>query len=789
MLPDLRPLSCVVALSALLASAVVAAQPTPTTPHATPPRTTPPALTAPSPTVAPTITVSIPAAPSVASPLVAGPLTCSHGALRSLAVSDWWSRMTPVCARLTSVLPHRFEAPSGVPDPMFDAIVSMCAEGTSARAVCGLDAYRRELLITRVTALADALPSRLEGAQRLCGEAEMAAAIAPSAPEAVRAEVVEAAGAESRFCARDESMIPTARQIALARLAREVSVAAARANLTPEMPAATALWATLSSGPGRANFVTREVHGASDRGVAEAARESDSARGESAGSGGIGGLGGGIPSPAGLVEVALRGIADLLQTRAQAELEGFMLDQLREVICDGAAGAWFEYTCAYLVAPDAALRISAGSALRTAFRADVMAFPRRIAARAPMDGDARTMLGTLWFKLLGGATESRTLVDIPDRFADVGGNWTCAQDREPALCERTRKAVQGTGLLLAFAIRREDLGTLPTTMYHALAETVFDRGLSTDALGEVEQLRSSLLEYGETFRHAAEPQRTPAGRIPRVAAVLGGLRPVFARGVAVCFFDDRNAVRVTLAEGLPETFTAFMRADLVEVAVQAQRAVTVILPLSGLPPDVLRGMILAAEIAQARTPDQIRGALEAVVSPPGAWRLKRRRMMLSITGLVGVSGGGEMLLASGISGAGLVPSVGLVGALGLDVSFPVRSSTLGVYVSVLDLGGLLSIPLGDSIAKLRGADGVERQATLDVTSRISIEQVLAPGVYFRWGIGRSPFVFAAGASMIPFGRTVQEVRTDGMMGATFSTDASVLRVSAVLGVDLTLFPF
>ncbi len=783
MLPDLRPRSCVAALAALFASATVAAQPAPA------PRATP-VLTALTPSLTTSTTVSIPAVAPAASPLVAGPLTCSHGALRSLAVSDWWSRMAPVCARLTSILPHRFEAPSGVPDPMFAAIVAMCAEGSSARAVCGLDAYRRELLITRVAAHAEGLPARLEGAQRLCSEAEMAAAIAPSAPEAMRAEVVEAAGAESRFCARDESMVPTARQVALVRLAREVSVAAARANLTPETPAASALWASLSTGPGHAGFATATVNvGGGDRGAAEAARESDSARGEGAGSGGFGGLAGAIPTPAGLVEVALRGIADLLQTRAQAELEGFMLDQLREVICDGAAGAWFEYTCAYLVAPDAALRISAGSALRTAFRADVMAFPRRIAARAPMDGDVRAMLGTLWFKLLGGATESRTLLDLPDRFADVGGNWTCAADREPALCERARKAVQGTGLLLAFALRREDLSTLPPTMYHALAETVFDRALSIDALGEVEQLRSSLIEYRETFAHAAEPQRTPAGRIPRVAAVLGGLRPVFARGVAVCFFDDRDAVRVSLAEGLPESFTAFMRADLVEVAVQTQRAVTVILPLTGLPPDVLRGMILAAEIAQARTPDQIRGALEAVVSPPGAWRLKRRRMMLSITGLVGVSGGGEMLLASGISGAGMVPSVGLVGALGLDVSFPVRSSTLGVYVSVLDLGGLLSIPLGDSIAKLRGADGVERQATLDVTSRISIEQVLAPGVYFRWGIGRSPFVFAAGASMIPFGRTVQEVRADGMMGATFSTEASVLRVSAMLGVDLTLFPF
>lgn len=778
MLPDFRPLALVAAVAVALTTSVALAQPAPgpTNPNNT-------IVTAPAQT-----TVPIPAAIPAASALVNGAVTCSHGALRSLVVSDFWAQMAPVCTHLNAALPHRLETPSGVPDAMFAAVVAMCSDGASARAVCGLDAYRRELLVTRVSALADTVASRLDTARRLCGQAEVAAAITPSAPAAMRDEVTEAAASEARFCARDESMVPTARQLALVRLAREVSLAAQRANLTPESPGATALWASLSSGPGRDGFGEGGSHGESDRG--SGAR--DAAHAESTqhwASGGIGGLGGALPTPAGLVEVALRGLADFLQSRAQAEIEGFMLDQLRDVVCTGAAEPWFEYTCAYLVAPDAALRITAGSALRTAFRADVMAFPRRIAARAPMQGDTRALLGTLWFKILGGATESRTLTDLGDRFSDVAGGWTCATDREPALCERARTSVEGAGLLVSFALRREDLGTIPQPLFHSLAETVFNRALSTDALGEVEQLRSSLLEFKQTYALASEPQRSPQGRIPRVAALLGGLRPVFARGVAVCFFDDRNAVRVSLAEGLPESFTAFMRADLVEVAVQAQRAVTVILPLTGLPPDVLRGMILAAEIAQARNPDQIRGALEAVVSPPGAWRLKRRRFMLSLTGLVGVGGGGEMLLASGITGGSLVPSVGLVGALGLDVSFPAGSSTLGVYVSVIDVGNLLSIPLGDSVAKLRGADGVERQATLDVTSRISPEQILSPGVFFRWGIGRSPFVFAAGASMMPFGRTVQEVRTDGMMGATYSTDASVIRLSAVLGVDLTLLPF
>lgn len=729
-------------------------------------------------------TVTIPARPAPAAPIVTGPLRCTHGALHALVVSDWWRRMGPVCDRITAVLPHRVDAPAGVPDAMMQSVVAQCADGRSVRALCGLDAYRRTLLTARVEALAETLSPRVEVAQRLCGETDVAAAIAPSAPAGVRDEVRDAVAAVTGFCAQDDGAIPTARQSALVRLAREVAAAATRSNLTPEQPATTALWASLASGPGSDPF----RQGLHDEGGSGSAARHDASHAESeSASGGIGGVSA-LANPAGFVDIALRGLAELLQSRAQAEVEGFMLDQLRDVVCGGAARPWFEYTCAYLVAPDASLRVTVGSALRLAFRADVMAFPRRITARAPREGDTRQMLGTLWFRLLSGATESRTLVDLGDRFSDAGGHWTCRGD-EPQLCAHARAAVEGTGLLLSLALRRDDLDALPPAVFHALVETVYDRQLSTDAWSEVDALRAALAEFEQAFAQSSQNVRTPTAQIARTTATLGGLRPLFARGVSVALFDDPGEPRVSLAEGLPEIYSAFARADLVEVAVQSQRAVTVVLPFTGLPPDVLRAMVLAAEVAQARNPEQIRAALESAVSPPGAWRLKRRRAMLSLTGLVGVSGGGDLLLASGLSDAGLVPSVGLVGAVGLDVSFPVRTSTLGVFVSVIDLGGLLSIPLAPTQATLRGSDGVQRPATLDVTGRISVEQVLSPGVYFRWGIGRSPFVFAAGASIVPFGRSVQEVRGSDATGAAYTSDASVLRFNALLGVDLTLLPF
>lgn len=776
--PDLR--ASLLAASLLAVTAPALAQPVRAT-APTPPPAPSSAPTASSPPRA--ATVVIPAAPPAPPPLVRGELTCSHGALRALVVSDLWSRLTPACERIAAVLPHGVAAPGGVPDLLFEAVAGMCARGGSVRALCGLDAHQRDLLVARVEALSTGLEARFDAAQRLCGAVDVAEAVAPSAPEAVRDEVREAVTAVRRFCAQDEALVPTERQSALTRLAREVSQAAVRANLTADAPATTALWASIASGPGAPGAAAIGGRGEGGHGSASGGREAESARADGGLSQGLSG----IPTPMGVVEVALRGLAELLQSRAQAELEGFMLEQLREVVCSGAAAPWFEYTCAYLVAPDAALRTTAGSALRRAFQSDVMAFPRRIAQRAPMTGDAQVMLGSLWFKVLAASTESRSMLDLGDRFADVGGRWTCA-DRDPNYCERARKTVQGAGFLIAYVLHRDDLAQLSPNAWHAMVETVFGRGLSTDALAEVEALRGALLDFRQTFAAAQVPGRVTARNPRGVAAVLADLRPLFVRAASVAFFDDPNGARVSLAEGLPEMYAAFTRADLTEIAVQAQRAVTVILPITGLPPDVLRGMILAAEVAMARSPEQVRAALESAVAPPGAWRLKRRRTMLSITGLVGVAGGGDLLLASGISSATLVPTVGLVGALGLDVSFPVRTSTLGLYVSVIDLGGLLSLPLGDARVRLRGPDGVERAATLDVTNRVSIEQVLAPGLFFRWGIGRSPFVFAAGASMIPFGRSVQEANAGGG-GAAFTTDATVLRVGAMLAVDLTLLPF
>jgi hypothetical protein len=187
----------------------------------------------------------------------------------------------------------------------------------------------------------------------------------------------------------------------------------------------------------------------------------------------------------------------------------------------------------------------------------------------------------------------------------------------------------------------------------------------------------------------------------------------------------------------------------------------------------------------------VRSALEAVVAPVGSWRMKRRRPMVSLGALVGGGGGFEWTLAGGgLIDPRPVGSVSLLGAVGLDVSFPVRSSTLGGFLSVVDVGGLMSLPTGQLQGTLLGEDGTMRQSVFEISPRVSPEQVLSPGLYFRWGIFSTPLVLAVGGSITPFARHVQELRTEPIpSGNVFSRDVSVFRAGAFLSADVTLLPF
>jgi hypothetical protein len=495
-------------------------------------------------------------------------------------------------------------------------------------------------------------------------------------------------------------------------------------------------------------------------------------------------------SATGVMDMALQGLTQLLVSRAQAEVEAFALDQLRNLLCSERARPWFEHTCGYLVdaGRGSSLRVSLGAGLRTAFQADVLALPTRAAQQAPHSGNGSSLVYRTFFELVTQFIASPDTRSLSTVVISVADNFRCTADE--AVCDTTRRAMLGSGLMLFAIASRPDLERMTPEVYGSFIETVLGRRPTDNDRALVNELRLAGQRLRAAFGSISVGNQSVEIALPRIAGVARGLIEVLNLATRLAVTDEAIAQVVTLPDRLAQLVLAIGRGNLPHIVIETVRIVSALGRGSfGLPDNVARGLVLAAEIAQAQSPEQVRAALETVVAPVGSWRLKRTRFMLSLSAMVGLSAGMDYVVGGGISVGSLVPSVGLTGAVGLDVSFPAGTSTLGVFASAIDVGGLMSFPLSDLSATVRDMNGTTRTANLQFNARVSPEQILSPGLYLRWGVFNSPFVLGVGASVVPNARRAEEI---GMLGAgatPVTRDVSIVRAQAFLAVDVTLFPF
>ena len=187
--------------------------------------------------------------------------------------------------------------------------------------------------------------------------------------------------------------------------------------------------------------------------------------------------------------------------------------------------------------------------------------------------------------------------------------------------------------------------------------------------------------------------------------------------------------------------------------------------------NIARYVPVTMDIANAKTTEDLTGALDRAASPVGAWRLKREGFMTSIGGLVGLSYGKERL-DSAETGITRGRYSALFAPVGIDISVPCRllSSTAGIFISVVDVGNLMSFNWSDNQAIQVKED-----------SNTSFRQIYSPGAYLRFGLGKTPFVAGLGIAKTPGLRDA--VLADGSTVKLNST-----RVSAFIAVDIPLFP-
>ncbi|MBU5612661.1 hypothetical protein [Geomonas azotofigens] len=179
-------------------------------------------------------------------------------------------------------------------------------------------------------------------------------------------------------------------------------------------------------------------------------------------------------------------------------------------------------------------------------------------------------------------------------------------------------------------------------------------------------------------------------------------------------------------------------------------------------------------LASAKKPEDFANVLDSAASPVGAWRTKREKGMTSIGALVGISAGGEYLSRKGAPSA-WGGAAGMMAALGLDISTPsdcfTKDGTFGAFLSVLDVGNLMSVRFTNDSA-----------IQVDKKANVNFAQIVSPGLFLRWGLGRSPVVVGVGASLTP---GLRNAKLDN--GDTVKMDS--FRAAAFLAIDLTLFPF
>ncbi|MFO0563507.1 MAG: hypothetical protein U0269_36120 [Polyangiales bacterium] len=706
-------------------------------------------------------------------PVVFTPPACTVEQLESLAQSAWWEGLPVACASIVSLAGRPLDPPNESSARVWHSFVAQCRsnQGRSARLLCDVPEPIRASSLQSFSSHIQALNRRAASAQALCPRIEAIRAAIPNQPEASRPALDAALAQLQSFCTS-----VTAPLLAPSSLG--------------------AINAAINAGP-----TTPGGQGEGGRGGSSGAvggLEQDSAA-ERAGHGGRQSFGG-LPTPAGMLDLAVQGLAQLIVQRAQAELEAFAIDSLRSTLCSERVRPWFEHTCDFLgPGGDTTLRVSVGQGLRAAFQSDVLALPTRALSTLPRSGNARSLTALLYFDLLAAWVQNPDPRYAASRVLTLGEAWEPASDapeprrtREVNASRSARDAVLAAGLLLSAATNRDVFDRLPDSAFIPLVSAMLDRDLTDADRRKTRVFRAALSQYRSigqgvrvTGRGAVELNAT------RAAAALRAVIDLLNAAVDLACTDRTIAAMVALPGRMPELIVAISRGDLPRIVVETTRALAALSVSFGLPEPVVRGLVLAAEVASAQSPEQVRTALEAVVAPVGSWRMKRRRPMVSLGALVGVGGGAEWTLAGGgIIDPRPVGSVALLGAVGLDVSFPVRSSTLGGFLSVVDLGGLMSLPTGELQATVLGEDGSMRSSLFEVSPRVSPEQVLSPGLYFRWGIFNTPLVLAVGGSVTPLARHVQELRTGGsMMGSVISRDVSVLRAGVFLSADVTLFPF
>jgi hypothetical protein len=200
---------------------------------------------------------------------------------------------------------------------------------------------------------------------------------------------------------------------------------------------------------------------------------------------------------------------------------------------------------------------------------------------------------------------------------------------------------------------------------------------------------------------------------------------------------------------------------------------------TSLPPPLVTTISLAADLGSATDAAGVQSALQNAAAPLGSWKSKHEHGAITINGYVGGSFGYETPLSGTSNDLKGGTAAGAFAPVGFDFTVPCNGWALGLFVSALDVGQLLTTPVGAS-------SGTSSSTTPSKTAvpggNVNVVQVLAPGAYLHTSLGYSPIVLGAGVGLAPL------LRTYNVDGTGTQVQESMVRANVFLAVDLDLVP-
>jgi hypothetical protein len=492
------------------------------------------------------------------------------------------------------------------------------------------------------------------------------------------------------------------------------------------------------------------------------------------------------------------GLAQFLSDRAQQEVVLWLVEQFQKDLCkNDTTKVLFHETCT-LLDPDCGYAdLPPGAILASAIRADVEALPAAILTRyAHLSESTAKAIVQLFIELRNGHPpleliagwseddELKNSCKAGDDYLACGMVLTGAVIVEAGdVAVPSPTATIDEASQAAFDAAKTTMKEVCDQSADAPKKTLCNKFVDNFDLAKVKTLLRAAANLAQKIDQVGK-SGTPAA--DKAAEILGAVKQVIDAGAKlmpdVPIGQGKPSVVViwrSVDDGIDAT-TAMLAGRYAE-GVRKIVAFVRDVANDSLPEPLPRYLVMIVDLSSAKTSGDVQAALQVAAAPVGSWRDKRKACSISVTGLVGIAGGYELpFSADGGKRVGAVNG-GLMGAVGFDFAFPMgQNSTHGFFLSVLDVGQLISTPIDPQAGK---AAADKSTTTAKAGTDFQLVQVFSPGFYYRFGIGKSPFTLGAGLSVAP------QLRLYETSGASAGKELfSMMRFSAFAAVDVTIFP-